>query len=302
MTKPIRALSIFLAASLLLLASCLKEDPENKTLFYGHQHIPNINYYMPRALLEAFGNEDLHFGDNPPRLTDGDFASYCSDSMYFHKIVLDPDSLWVMQYVDPPVLLNDQRFFFELSDQHVGIVNLNFKLPKVYLEQSGTESTSDIVDSDPQRFFGDTIRPEYFDDPDNADAEVMRRAYLIGNSPDFTLYYYEVRDMEKGYRPLNAAILSGTLSVDTIVAAIDTIQIVNDTVTTDSIVYGKTVKRCIKNVKWGIENITYYTDSENLAEELRDGTQPCPGNILIMKCDVMYPIQYQPTRSKPSRR
>lgn len=291
-----------MAAGLLLLASCLKEDPENKTLFYGHQHIPNINYYMPQALLEAFGNENLHFGDNPPRFSDGDFASFCTDSMYFHKVVLGPDSLWVMQYVEPPVLLNDQQFYFELSDQHVGVVNLAFKLPKVYLEQSDTETTYSIVEGDMERFFGDTIKPEYFNDPDNADAKVFRHAYLIGNNPDFTLYYYEIRDMEKHYRPMNAVILSGTLSVDTLMTAIDTIQVVNDSITTDSIIYEKVVTRCIKNVKWGIENMTYYSTSDDLSEELHNGTQPCPGNILIMKCDLMQPRQYHPTDSLSSRR
>ena len=66
-----QTLTLFLSSGLLLFSSCLKNDPKNSntTLFYGHQEIPNINYYMPRPLLETLNNlNSLHFGENPPKM------------------------------------------------------------------------------------------------------------------------------------------------------------------------------------------------------------------------------------------
>ena len=52
-----------------MLNSCLKDDPaNNETIFYAYQQIPNINDYMPQSLLLAMGENNLYYGDEPPRI------------------------------------------------------------------------------------------------------------------------------------------------------------------------------------------------------------------------------------------
>ena len=54
-----------------LLTSCLKDDPKNNdTVYYGYQQIPNINEFMPQRLLQAFGDQYLYYGDEPPKIVD----------------------------------------------------------------------------------------------------------------------------------------------------------------------------------------------------------------------------------------
>lgn len=70
MMKIKQTLTLLLSSGLLFFSSCLKDDPNNPntTLFYGHQDIPSINYYMPQDLLEALGENRLFYGENPPKM------------------------------------------------------------------------------------------------------------------------------------------------------------------------------------------------------------------------------------------
>ena len=90
MMKTRQALTLLLFSGLLFFSSCLKNDPSNHntTLFYGHQDIPNINYYMPQALLDALSEKDsLFFGENPP-------------GFYFDSCCYSKDTTFVLAFMD----------------------------------------------------------------------------------------------------------------------------------------------------------------------------------------------------------
>ena len=56
---------VWLALAMLLLPSCLKEG--DKTILVNDpQDIPFITEYLPEDLLNMFGEENVHFGDQPP--------------------------------------------------------------------------------------------------------------------------------------------------------------------------------------------------------------------------------------------
>ena len=57
----------------LALPSCLKEGEET-ILVNDPQDIPFINEYLPEDLLDLFGEENVHFGDQPP-VVDMEFKS-----------------------------------------------------------------------------------------------------------------------------------------------------------------------------------------------------------------------------------
>lgn len=66
-------LTISALVALLLLSSCLKED--NTTILLNDpQDIPFITDYLPSDLLNQFGEENVHFGDQPP-IIDMEFVS-----------------------------------------------------------------------------------------------------------------------------------------------------------------------------------------------------------------------------------
>lgn len=50
---------------MLSLTSCLKEG-DTTVLFNNPQEIPFITHYLPADLLAMFGEENVHFGDQPP--------------------------------------------------------------------------------------------------------------------------------------------------------------------------------------------------------------------------------------------
>lgn len=62
-----------MVVSLAFLPSCLKEG-DTTILVNDPQDIPFITDYMPEDLLNLFGEENVHFGDQPPRV-DMEFKS-----------------------------------------------------------------------------------------------------------------------------------------------------------------------------------------------------------------------------------
>lgn len=65
--------SVLAALVLITMSSCLKED--DKTILVNDpQDIPFITEYLPEDLLNLFGEENVHFGDQPP-IIDMEFKS-----------------------------------------------------------------------------------------------------------------------------------------------------------------------------------------------------------------------------------
>ena len=309
--KPRHKITLILCAGLLFLASCLKDDPESSpiTTIYGHQNTPNINFYMPQELLEAFGGENLHYGQSPafgmypPRLLDTVIAD--SNTMFRISVVTTPDSHWAMQNATFPSVIADQEFYFEFINQYLGLSGMNYykPLPGYYTEKSSTETTFEAISKDNDKlmkeFVNDTLAPfapRFFKDTTAYTSDVFRHVYIMGYDSVFTAYYYEILDMKEGYKPLNAVILSGEVIEDRPAyteSIITEIPVTADSVTYDTVVnhYAAT-KAAIANVRWGIETMKYLNPSDALAQQLENGELPYPGDIIIMKCDTLRPGKY----------
>lgn len=309
--KPRHKITLILCAGLLFLASCLKDDPESDpiTTIYGHQNTPNINFYMPQELLEAFGGENLHYGQSPafgmypPRLLDTVIAD--SNTMFRISVVTTPDSHWAMQNATFPSVIADQEFYFEFINQYLGLSGMNYykPLPGYYTEKSSTETTFETLSKDNDKlmkeFVNDTLAPfapRFFKDTTAYTSDVFRHVYIMGYDSVFTAYYYEILDMKEGYKPLNAVILSGEVIEDEPAyteTIITEIPVTADSVTYDTVVnhYAAT-KAAIANVRWGIETMKYLNPSDALAQQLENGELPYPGDIIIMKCDTLRPGKY----------
>lgn len=263
--------SILFLSGTLLLASCLKNDPQNNpTVYYAYQQIPNINEFMPQRLLYAFGNENLHFGDEPPKIE----GVYVADDVWVTAVDTVPSSSW-MQPANNSIP-NPQ--YFEFYEQHKGIAKMRFRSPKgqvgqydYFLENSSTDRTDSIMSSNSSRFVEDTISPIYFKQG-KLESRDFNTVYIMGEDPYFTVFYYEVRDIKSKGEPLNAVIFTGKMDKE--------IQVVNDTVnhTTDTI-----VKPVIKDLKWGMQTMMYCQESASISQIIRLGFLPTPGDHIILR-------------------
>lgn len=127
-------LTALFASALFFATSCNKnETDQNQPLKYTLQDIPNIQEIIPKDLLEAIGNEHLHFGNNPPKL--------CFDSTGFVKknvlvkrfIQHDSSTVYTMADNEIKHYTNYLRF----QDQHRGVAKYNYKcvhLDTIYFE------------------------------------------------------------------------------------------------------------------------------------------------------------------------
>ena len=270
MKKHLYRTILFLCGTLLL-GSCLKNDPKNNpTIYYAYQQIPNINEFMPQRLLYAFGNENLHFGDEPPKIE----GLYVADNVWVTDVGTVPSSPWMQPSNNS--IPNPQ--YFEFYEQHKGIAKMRFKSPKgqvgqydYFMEQSSTDRTDSITKHHSGRFVEDTISPVYFK-MGKLESRDFNTVYIMGEDPYFTVFYYEVRDIKSKGDPLNAVIFTGKMDKE--------IQVVNDTVnhTTDTI-----VKPVIKDLRWGIQTMMYYQESASISQIIRLGFLPTPGDHIMLR-------------------
>lgn len=241
--------------------SCLKEEPET-TIFYGHQQIPNINTFMPLRLLEAFGDENLNFGDTPPSI-EGNFLSKQRELFAFDTV---PDSQW-----EPPIPTPASDIFFSFSEQHIGIARMAFTYTTDAVHHASSEDTFETMKRGLADFVRDTIAPSYFKQGTNYSASDFGHVYIMGEAPRFTAYYYEIHDTNE--KPLYAVILSGRMATKQEIVT-DTLGQAIDTVTQSVIV----------DCKYGFEAMRYY------------GTFPTdlnryhyPGDLAVYTCDTLRP-------------
>ena len=265
----IRALALFFG--LTMLSSCLKDNPkENATVFYGHQQIPNINEFMPQSLLEALGNQNLYFGDEPPKLE----GCYIADSIVATRIIRIPGSHWIQ--TEGPIQGIKQLKF---SEQHFGIAKLRYDFfnysPQlngiIQIEASDTDTTYLLMKDYVDQFVADSLSPSYFHNEFSND--VFNTVYIMGRDPYFTIFYYEIR-LPSQFRPLYANIISGKVDKEAIIET-DTVSGLTDTI----------VRPVIKDLKWGIETMKYFEGGHilDLILNQEHQTPPKPGDILILK-------------------
>jgi hypothetical protein len=254
-----------------MLSSCLKDNPkENATVFYGHQQIPNINEFMPQSLLEALGNQNLYFGDEPPKLE----GCYIADSIVATRIIRIPGSHWIQ--TEGPIQGIKQLKF---SEQHFGIAKLRYDFfnysPQlngiIQIEASDTDTTYLLMKDYVDQFVADSLSPSYFHNEFSND--VFNTVYIMGRDPYFTIFYYEIR-LPSQFRPLYANIISGKVDKESIIET-DTVSGLTDTI----------VRPVIKDLKWGIETMKYFEGGHilDLILNQEHQTPPKPGDILILK-------------------
>lgn len=241
--------------------SCLKQEPEvtDTTIFYGHQRIPDINVFMPQRLLMAFGDTNLHYGDNPPRM-EGRYVS--------HQREVDTFSVVDSSQWQPPMPTPASDIFFDLTEQHIGIAQLNFTYTTDTEHHGTTANTLDMMKDKMEAFAADTIAPAYFKEGHHT-LDDFGTIYIMGNTPYFTAYYYEIRDTRE--LPLFAVILSGKMVSEQVILT-DTLGLPTDTIVQHAIVEGK----------FGFETMRYCgpfpTDLPRY---------PYPGDLVVYDCDTL---------------
>ncbi|MBR1514781.1 MAG: hypothetical protein IJ622_10885 [Bacteroidales bacterium] len=248
--------TIFFGA--MLLSSCLKDDP-NTTVFYSHQHIPNINEFMPQRLLQAFGDEYLHYGDNPPRI-EGLFLSKQRELYTFDTVA---ESQWEPSTPVPP-----SDIYFDILEQHFGIAQLEFTNTYNIIQHNSTQATKAFMKNQVDAFAEDTIAPSYFKDGKHS-LDDFGTVYIMGDDPWFTIYYYEIRDTE--LKPLYAIVLSGRKSAVQVIQQ-DTISQTADTL----------IQPILVDCKFGFETMRYCA---SLPEDFP--LYNYPGDLVVYDCDTL---------------
>lgn len=267
--------ALLFTCGLLFLCSCLKDDPKNNsTVYYGFQQIPNINEFMPQRLLQVMDSlHYLHYGNEPPKME----GSYKASDLRLIVVKKGPYSHWMMA---PTPQLGNQ--FVKLYEQHIGIAKMQFwnekgtpNIPQThFVETSSTDSTFYYVTANPEHFTHDSLAPYYFQNYEY-NKEDFNTVYIMGESPYFTIFYYEIRHIfTTNFQPLNAVIISGKVDSETV--------IVNDTVNhkTDTI-----VQPVIKDYVMGIETMKYYKEGTSLNMILQAGGLATPGDVMIIRND-----------------
>lgn len=176
--------------------SCQKDNVE--PLDYSVQVIPDIATIFKEHydLIEAMYDLDqLHFGDNPPKLyavdtTNGhqDTLGFCSSHLSL-KTFIKSDS--TSTFPAPTVIFYTYQFL--INDQHKGVSSLYFRSPK--------------LEEGPENHFIET-------------ATCLDSVFIMGEKPYFTAYYYQDIKTDKVIYgstfpdpgPKQAVILSGKIT------------------------------------------------------------------------------------------
>ena len=131
--------------------------------------------------LLAYGEENIHFGYNPPRLDSISFfvdgMDYITCDRYVYKLKNNNYEIEHLATTSPSG--SDGLKYYYLFYNHIGNIS-NFKT-KVSAPHEDVYGEKDTV-------------------------------YVIGSGNDFTAYYYEIT--EQSGRPINFVIISGTLEYD----------------------------------------------------------------------------------------
>ena len=150
------------AAVSVALAACHKPEDAptgSQPLDYALQVIPDIHEVMPRELINALGEEHLHFGDTPPKLP---FPFYM-DSLFMYQFIHNTDIDTTSVYHKVPSYYPN-RFTFAFFGQHRGVFD-----------------TMEYV----RDYRYDTIYFGYFHEY----GAQIKDVFIMGQDPYFTAYF-----------------------------------------------------------------------------------------------------------------
>lgn len=180
-----------------LALSCQKED-NVEPLDYSVQVIPDIAHIFKDHydLITVMNDlEQLHFGDNPPKLytidtTNGrkDTLGFCSSHLELKEFIKSDST---SAFPAPTIIFYTYQFL--IRDQHKGVSSMNFRSPK--------------LDEGPENHFIET-------------ATCRDSVFIMGEDPYFTAYYFQDIQTDKVIygnvfpdpKPKQAVILSGKVT------------------------------------------------------------------------------------------
>lgn len=192
--KSALCLTALIATFFVFTVSCQKEDDTPATsepLDYALQVIPDIHEVMPADLLEAIGEENLHFGDNPPRLLIDSLGFIKKPAIIQNYIQADTNSVYTLRIGEPKFY----TFCFRFTDQHRGIAKYDYKCQYI------------------DTIYGGVMHEYYIEY-----ANVQDSVFIMGDAPYFTAYFHQNRQKESSvptivdYGAHEATILTGEVT------------------------------------------------------------------------------------------
>lgn len=161
--------------AMLLLTSCLKEGQHESILLNDPQDIPWITEYLPEDLLEMFGEENIHFGDQPP-VVDLEFVS----NHEYAATSLEPP------FAPPVGTVTPIRHYHKISQHYLQFAD--------YYHMSSEETLCHLLSPVYLTGHDDCFTVYYFEEPDT-DGKPVHAALLSGR-----LTASGVRDFRYGYK------------------------------------------------------------------------------------------------------
>lgn len=168
--------------SLLWITSCSEEGIDINV--NDPQYVEFIDKHIDMDLIEAFGEENIHFGHTPPNLNDVSFKvetmDYVICTRYIFNIV--PDQPPILSHADPPTF-DGSRNYHHFSNHTENLASHKLK----------------------------TINPY-----NNVFIRENDTVYVIGDASSnyFTAYYEEEIQEEGSGHPTNGVLISGFLVYD----------------------------------------------------------------------------------------
>ncbi len=176
MKLPLVKRFVWMAALVLALSSCLKEG-DKTILLNDPQDIPFITDYLPEDLLRMFGEENVHFGDQPP-VIDMEFKS-------MHRFVSLSTSL---PNHPQPGDLSPITYYHKICRQYLQKAD--------YISMSSEENSSKLVSPVYLTGRGNDFTVYYYEAPQTAGSP--EHAVLFSG----TVVNGGVKDLRYGYKIL----------------------------------------------------------------------------------------------------
>jgi len=164
-----------MAVIALALTSCLKDGDDSSILLNDPQEIPFITEFLPEDLLTMFGEENVHFGDQPP-VVDMEFVSN-------HEYV----ALSLQPPFAPPVgTISPIKHYHKIVQQYLQIAD--------YYSMSSEETQCHLITPIYLTGYGKKFTAYYFEEP-HTDGSPVHAAMFSGE-----LTNAGVRDFRYGYK------------------------------------------------------------------------------------------------------